>query len=265
MIDRTDRRVRSAHRRDPRGGRRLQSPAPVSPDCRGDRASRAGGSGRGDRDRQHRGPGDRDGRARIGRRSPGAGREIVSPDHVRPRGRLDGGTCALCSARTSRFLQTCRVIHRVLIEGDHHGPDRGRRPPRLSPRPRAHRLGHEWPVDRAAVVGLRQHRDAIPRLPAARRPPDRVREGRRRRHRQPLHRPAASPSISRGTGSTTGAPLPPMRQSAGCASGASTATRSRTRTTSWAPCAIPTPRSGRRRCVRSSNAARSPPRPARES
>ena len=62
-------------------------------------------------------------------------------------------------------------------------------------------------------MGVRQHRHAVPRLPAGRRPAGRLREGRGRGHGRPLHRDREDRRAAHPVGrrSTTSARWPPSR------------------------------------------------------
>ena len=180
-------------------------------------------------------------------------RELVARSfpvtHLRARGRLGRGPRAVRRRSTARASPPPPDPTKETTMATIAAVATPRHPPRAIER-------IEWAMSgrqhRDPVVGLRQHRDPVPRLPAAGRAADGVREDRRRRDRQPLHRDrrARSPCTSRGTRSTTTRRSRPTRASAACGSAASTATRSRTRTTSSARSATRTPRvraQGRRR------------------
>ena len=96
--------------------------------------------------------------------------------------------------------------------------------------------------DRAAVLGLRQQRDPVQGVRAARRAQESLREGRRRRPGAQVHRGRARswPSTSRGTRPTTTRCCRATPRTTGSASARSTPTPSRTTTTGSAACAAPT-------------------------
>ena len=92
-----------------------------------------------------------------------------------------------------------------------------RRPPRHRLRARAHRVGRVGPRHRDPVVGLRQHRDPLPGLPAGGRAAHRRsrRSTTRRRSTATPGSPARSPCTSRGTRSTTTPGSRPTRRERG--------------------------------------------------
>ena len=120
-------------------------------------------------------------------------------------------------------------------------------------------------ADRAAVVGVRQLRHAVQGLRPEGRPSRPVREDRRRRPGQPLHRRRADGRAPHpvGQGRRLRGPRPPRRATAASPSGRSTRTRSRTTTTCSAASATPTRASAGRPSTTSSSASTSWTRPAR--
>ena len=134
---------------------------------------------------------------------------------------------------------------------------------------RDHRPGHRrraaGAADRAAVVGVRQLRDAVQGLRPEGRAARPVREGRRRGAGPPLHRRRADGRAAHpvGQGRRLRRPRAPRRATAASPWGRSTRTRSRTTTTCSAASATRTPASAARPSTTCSSASTSWTRPGR--